>query len=148
MQDWHLPRVLELESQLFSGEEWSDEQFYEELEQVPDTRLYWVAIDDDRVIGYCGMMFANDFADITTIAVDTSHRGQGVGAALLKLMLKTAIERGAARMLLEVRTTNTNAIDFYKHFGFDIIAERPNYYGPDLNAFVMELDPITDGSNV
>jgi ribosomal-protein-alanine N-acetyltransferase len=142
MQDWHLPSVFELESELFSGEEWSEEQFREELENVPETRVYWVALDDKRVVGYCGILLLNDFADITTIAVVPSHRRKGLGRDMVKMMLKTAKERGASRMLLEVRTTNESAIEFYKKFGFVIIAERPNYYGPGLTAYVMELADI------
>ena len=40
MQNWHLPSVFALEAELFSGEEWSEDQFREELANVPDTRLY------------------------------------------------------------------------------------------------------------
>ncbi|MEY4348416.1 MAG: hypothetical protein RIS43_835 [Actinomycetota bacterium] len=148
MQDWHLPAVFALEEKLFAGEEWSHEQFREELDNMPETRLYWVALDDKRVIGYCGILLLNDFADITTIAVEPSYRKQGIGTAMVKLMATHAIERGAARMLLEVRTTNDNAINFYKHFGFEVIAERPNYYGPDLPAFVMEQNDIQAVLNV
>mgnify|MGYP000499945387 CR=1 FL=1 len=37
-----------------------------------------------------------------------------------------------------VRTDNTAAIELYKKHGFSIIAERPNYYGPDIAAYMME----------
>ena len=142
MQDWHLPSVFKLESELFAGEEWSDEQFREELANVPDTRMYWVALEDKRVVGYFGMMLLADFADIATIAVIPSHRRQGIATDMVKLMLETAKDRGAIRMLLEVRTTNTAAIEFYQKLGFVIIAERPHYYGPGLTAYVMELSDL------
>ncbi len=148
MQDWHLPAVFAMEEQLFAGEEWSHDQFREELDNMPDTRLYWVALDDKRVVGYCGILLLNDFADITTIAVAPEFRKHGLGTAMVKMMATHAIERGAARMLLEVRTTNDNAINFYKRFGFEVIAERPNYYGPNLNAYVMEQSDIQAVLNV
>jgi ribosomal-protein-alanine N-acetyltransferase len=138
MQDWHLPAVFELEQKLFSGEEWSLEQFESELELVPESRMYWVARLEGVVVGYFGLILIDDFADVGTIAVVPEIRRQGVASKMIEMMLVEARRRGMKRMLLEVRTTNDAAIALYKSFGFEIIAERPNYYGPGLSAFLME----------
>lgn len=142
MQQWHLAAVYDLELKLFAGEEWSLSQFREELAEVPTTRLYWVALDDNRVIGYFGILLLDDFADIATLAVDTEYRHRGIGSRMVREMLQSALDRGARRMLLEVRTSNADAIRLYERFGFERIAERPNYYGPGLDAYVMQLDPL------
>lgn len=142
MQSWHLPAVYELECELFAGEEWSLAQFREELAQVPASRLYWVALAEQKVVGYFGIMLVDDFADIATLAVAVPYRGQGLGSRMVRTMLATAAERGARRVLLEVRVTNESAIRLYEQFGFKRIAERPNYYGPGLDAYMMELDPL------
>ena len=138
MQDWHLPAVFELEQRLFSGEEWTLEQFESELELVPESRMYWVAKLDGVVVGYFGLIMIDDFADVGTIAVVPEIRRQGIASRMIELMLTEARRRGMKRMLLEVRTTNEPAIALYKGFDFEIIAERPNYYGPGLSAFLME----------
>ena len=57
---------------------------------------------------------------------------------MIEVMLTEARKNQADRMLLEVRTTNDSAIALYKNFDFEIIAERPNYYGPGLSAYLME----------
>ena len=138
MQDWHLPAVFELEQKLFSGEEWSQEQFESEMELVPESRMYWVAKLEGVVVGYFGLILIDDFADVATIAVVPEIRRKGVASKMIETMLVEAKRRGMKRMLLEVRTTNVAAIALYKRFGFEIIAERPNYYGPDLSAYLME----------
>jgi ribosomal-protein-alanine N-acetyltransferase len=138
MQDYHLPTVFELEESLFAGEEWSRDQFYSELALVPASRMYWVALHDKRVIGYFGEMIVDDFADIATVALAPEYRRQGIATRMVDTMIAEAVRRGATRMLLEVRTDNTAAIALYKKLGFDFIAERPNYYGPGLSAYVME----------
>lgn len=138
MQDWHLPAVFELEQKLFSGEEWSLEQFQAELELVPESRMYWVARHDGVVMGYFGIILIDDFADVATIAVSPEFRRQGIASRMIDVMLAEARNHHADRMLLEVRTTNESAIALYKKFDFEIIAERPNYYGPGLSAYLME----------
>jgi ribosomal-protein-alanine N-acetyltransferase len=142
MQDYHLPAVFELEESLFAGEEWSRDQFRSELSMVPDTRMYWVALDDKRVVGYFGEMIIDDFADIATVALAPEYRRQGIATRMVNTMIAEAVRRGATRMLLEVRVDNTAAIELYRKLGFDFIAERPNYYGPGLSAYVMERKPL------
>ena len=69
-----------------------------------------------------------DEGHITNIAVHTDYRGQGIGNAIVKSLIKIAKENNAIRMTLEVRTTNTAAIDLYKKYGFEVAGLRKNYY--------------------
>ena len=142
MQDYHLPAVFEMEETLFAGEEWSRDQFYSELALMPESRMYWVALHNKRVVGYFGEMIVDDFADIATLAVAPECRRHGVAGRMIDTMIAEAVRRGAVRMLLEVRTDNAAAIALYKKHGFVIIAERPNYYGPGLAAFMMERNDL------
>jgi ribosomal-protein-alanine N-acetyltransferase len=139
MQNWHLPSVMEIEKDLFGKEAWSKSVFQSELDLVPDQRMYWVSLEDSKVTGYSGVAVIDDFADVATVAVSKSHQRQGIGAVLFQKILDYAIENHANRILLEVRTNNEVAIEMYKKYGFQIVAERPNYYGPSLDAYVMEL---------
>lgn len=78
-------------------------------------------------------------AELLLIAVDPAHRGKGIGAALLARFAAEARERGANQLLLEMRRGNP-AEALYRHFGFEQIGERPNYYRtPDGS----RLDAIT-----
>lgn len=147
MQDWHLPSVYDLERQLFNGEEWSLDHFKSELSQVPETRMFWVAKADGRVIGYTGVMVIDDFADIATLAVVPEYRRQGIASRFIKMIFSEARRRGATRILLEVRTDNEPAKSMYQKLGFQILAERPNYYGPGRDAYMMELAEIPEVNN-
>jgi GNAT superfamily N-acetyltransferase len=49
--------------------------------------------------------------------VQPSHRGRGIGKALLARVAAIAIERGCARMQWDVLDWNTPAIDFYRGCG-------------------------------
>jgi len=40
---------------------------------------------------------------------------------------------------LEVRTTNTVAIGFYKKHGFDVVDTLPNFYQNGEDAYTMKL---------
>ena len=49
--------------------------------------------------------------------VQPSHRGRGIGKALLAYVAAIAMERGCARMQWDVLDWNTHAIDFYRSCG-------------------------------
>jgi GNAT superfamily N-acetyltransferase len=49
--------------------------------------------------------------------VQPSHRGRGIGKALLSRVAAIALERGCARMQWDVLDWNTPAIDFYRGCG-------------------------------
>lgn len=138
-QKWHLPAMMEIEKDLFAREAWSQPVFKSELDLIPDQRMYWVALNDGRVVGYSGVAVIDDFADVATIAVAQDFQRQGIGSMLFQKILDYAKDHEVRRVFLEVRTNNQTAIDMYKKNGFEIVAERPNYYGPGLDAFVMEL---------
>lgn len=138
-QKWHLPAMMEIEKDLFAREAWSQPVFKSELDLIPDQRMYWVALNDGRVVGYSGVAVIDDFADVATIAVAQDFQRQGIGSMLFQKILDYAKDHEVRRVFLEVRTNNQTAIEMYKKNGFEIVAERPNYYGPGLDAFVMEL---------
>ena len=72
-----------------------------------------------------------DEEELLLLAVDPRFRRRGVGRALLEQFAREARQRGARRLLLEMRRGNSAEL-LYRNFGFTPIGERPNYYrGPD-----------------
>ena len=53
------------------------------------------------------------------MGVASTHRGLGVGTALLAATLETAFARGLTRIELTVLTDNAPAIALYRRFGFE-----------------------------
>lgn len=141
MTDADVAVVLPIERELFAGDPpWTPGIFRSELQEVPATRWYSVAVDDDAVVGYAGLMFVDtpgDAATITTIAVAPPYQRRGVGSQLMNALLEKATQHKAGELLLEVRNDNTEALAFYTAFGFDQISVRPAYYGRGRDALVL-----------
>ena len=65
--------------------------------------------------------------ELLLFAVDPAWRRRGLGRALLDRLARDARNRGARRLLLEMRHGNP-AETLYRNFGFQPIGRRPNYY--------------------
>ncbi len=52
-----------------------------------------------------------------------SHRGRGIGKALLSAVRERAQARGAGRLEWSVLDWNENAIEFYRRFGADVLPD-------------------------
>lgn len=102
----------------------------------------WVAWLDGRIAGFCMVLFAPDVAHLLVIAVTPSRQKQGVGALLLRHCEQEARLRGLPAIVLEVRPSNENALQFYLRHGYTQLALRKDYYpsgyGQREDACVME----------
>ena len=108
---------------------WTAGIFADELAQGP-TRRYVVALEDGRVVGFCGLLLSLDEGHITNIAVDPTLRRRGYAHAMMLVTVRTAIAKSLRALTLEVRVTNKAAIALYQRFGFAPGGVRPRYY-PD-----------------
>jgi [ribosomal protein S18]-alanine N-acetyltransferase len=138
-----LGAVHKLETASFPAP-WRREFFESELRA--SGRLSLVATRRRQVIGYVFAMWIFDEMHINKIAVLPDERRQGVADALMDRCLAFAREHGVTTMSLEVRQTNSGAIGFYKHLGFESSYVRPRYY-PDGEAAVVMTRRI-DGDTV
>lgn len=64
---------------------------------------------------------------LQAIAVDSHARGKGVGKALLGLVETMAIEKGCARIALDVSNSNTHAFQIYQKRGYKLESTWPRY---------------------
>ena len=127
MRRRHLPAVLAIEEQV-QARPWSERVFRSELAQ--QNRSYLVACDDDAIVGFAGVLLVVDEGHITNVAVEPSWHRRGVASRLLLRLCRTAAERGARQLTLEVRTSNDSARALYRRFGFAPGGVRKAYY-PD-----------------
>lgn len=92
-----------------------------------------------KVVGYLiGVIRWDNIGHILAIAVDESHRRQGVGSALIINALDRLRERGADKIKLEVRISNESAQKFYREMGFESRRTIPDYYSDGEAALSME----------
>ncbi|MGE3692063.1 MAG: GNAT family N-acetyltransferase [Novosphingobium sp.] len=77
--------------------------------------------------GFCLSRMGYGEEELLLFAVDPAHRRRGLGETLLRRFEAAARQRGAERLLLEMRKGNP-AEGLYRRFGFEQIGERPDYY--------------------
>lgn len=134
-----LPVLARLERELFGPGAWSLASLADEL--AGEDRWY-VAARDPRgeVVGYAGLWFDGEDAQVMTIGTTTARQGQGVGRLLLDELVSRARTLGAVRVLLEVRVDNEPALRLYERAGFERLGRRRGYYQPEnVDAWTMGL---------
>jgi len=144
MRWWDVEAVMQLEPLLFPATPWTAAGFWSELVGVPDSRYYVVAEDGTGLVGYAGLLVVPPEADVQTVAVRAARQGTGLGRRLVEDLVVQAVARGCTRLMLEVREDNDSARRLYDRLGFEQVTLRRGYYGPGLDAVVMELD-LTGG---
>ena len=70
-------------------------------------------------------------AELQSICVRPSDRRHGLARELLGWITQCAIERGAERLLLELRASNVAARRLYESAGFAVDGQRRGYYRRD-----------------
>ena len=80
--------------------------------------------------------------ELLLFAVMPEYRRRGLGQNMLEKLVGNALNRGAIKLLLEVRNNNP-AQSLYLNFGFKPVGIRPNYYklsdGSRLDATTFSL---------
>ena len=90
------------------------------------------------VTAYGGMLVTVDEGQITNIAVHPDHRRKGLGTAIVRSLLRHAKDAKLDSVSLEVRASNTAAINLYKEAGFVEMGRRKGFYQkPTEDALVM-----------
>ncbi|ACV26222.1 ribosomal protein S18-alanine N-acetyltransferase [Kangiella koreensis] len=94
------------------------------------------------IVGYAIFNYLYDECHLMNIVTDPNFQGLGVATRLIKAMYDKARKSGMVKVILEVRESNTIAIEFYHKQGFAEIGLRKNYYKTtdgQEDALVMEL---------
>lgn len=125
-------RIVELEEELL-GESLGIDMLTEEIKRGVVTFLK--ASMDDKTIGYIGGYAFDGELEIINFVVDKAYQRQGIGTKLLNEIMEIT---SAKRIILDVRDTNIQGINFYTKNGFTPINVRKNYYKNGDNAVVME----------
>lgn len=122
--------IYQIEKELF-GESLGLEFIANDVEQN-NRAYYYVCEIDAKVVGFISS-WVNDNTMILNFGVLKEYRRQGIGDLLLKKVFDVA----QGDITLEVRVSNTNAINFYKKRGFKEVTIRKNYYSNGEDALLM-----------
>jgi ribosomal-protein-alanine N-acetyltransferase len=139
-----IPTLVLLDKEYFPYSPWSPAQFKEEFAGIPSTRFFELAISDNEIVGYAGVIAPGPdaVADILTVTVIDGFRRQGIAKRLIADIEGYCQSKGSSAVMLEVATDNTGAIALYENLGYSQISKRSNYYGSKKDAFVMQKEFI------
>ena len=127
--------LSELDKLCVGTDGWSADSFREEA-QRPES-IILAAYDGDTLAGMIAGFTAADTGEILTVCTAPQYRRQGVARMLMETFL-TSVPDSVESIALEVRQSNTAAIELYKSFGFEKAGVRKRFYrNPAEDADVM-----------
>ncbi len=107
---------------------------------------YLVLVGPEGAIrGYGGLWVQMDELHVIVMAVHPAWRRRGLGARILRALIRTGMALGCVGATLEVRAGNLAAQGLYGRFGFREAGLRRRYYGDnDEDALIMSTPPFAD----
>lgn len=119
--------VIQIEQLCYGDHHWSKESFLNELRN--DLAYYYsLYTEGGELAGYAGCWHILEEAHITTIAVAPNFRRKHFAQALLKQIIDDCYSAKIKYITLEVRVSNTPAINLYTKYGFSSFGTRKKYY--------------------
>ena len=98
---------------------------------------YYVAKENNEIIGFAGFLVLIDSTEITNIVVKKNKRGNGISKLLLEQLINETSKLKKEKISLEVNENNTIAINLYKKYNFIKEGLRKKYYNGTDNALIM-----------
>ena len=103
----------------------------------------WAITEEQGVQGVVWFSVVQDEAEIIDIRVGEGFRRTGIGESLLTQSFEKLRLSEIRSVFLEVRSSNTAALAFYKKLGFAMMGRRENYYKTAVgreDALMMRCD--------
>lgn len=133
-----IPYVYNEELKIF-GKSLGEKTLYNEV-LYNDMSRYFIALVDGVRAGYVGSWLTIPNAEILNLFVSEEFRGLGLGKKLMYDVVEVCKKEEIEMLTLEVRVSNTYAINMYKDLGFEVSHVRKNYYGNNEDAYLMMLN--------
>ena len=139
-----VPDIMEIESVSFGRHHWSEESFYNEMNNQVGRYYALIHTDINKLVGYLGFWLIADESHITTVAVKPEYRGNALGELLIGHCLDRCAQHTIHWVTLEVRVSNYSAQNLYYKYGFASLGIRPKYYQDNQeDALIMTTPNIS-----
>ena len=96
-----------------------------------------------QIVAYAFLRRVEDELHILKIAVAPAQRGHGLATWFLNHCFIMGARQGTNFVFLEVRPSNTPAIELYQKLGFAEIGRRPNYYPNSMEDALIMMKKLT-----
>jgi ribosomal-protein-alanine N-acetyltransferase len=131
-----LPQVCGVERESFGADAYPPSYLIALSRLCRETFL--VADVQGKVVGYAAVVVERDnVGHLVSIAVRRDYRRRKIGSALMSKLVKLLDKMRVSKVLLEVRESNTSAINMYRKLGFNVSGEVDHYYPDGEKAIVM-----------
>jgi [ribosomal protein S18]-alanine N-acetyltransferase len=122
---------------------WSRSMFDAELRK-PSSLALGAFTQDDVLVGYAFVSRYVDAWHVMNVAVADSFRRRGIASALLGRLFEVTESDSRRGYTLEVRVSNTGAIQLYERLGFEPRGIRRGYYTDNReDALIMWREPAS-----
>lgn len=125
-------KLYHLEKSIFSKDDFtlSLSSFYYHIKNS----ILFVYEEDSEIVGYILWLKRKRFIRLYSLCVAKETQGKGIGDKLLKHSFN---HLDNLELQLEVKTSNTKAIELYKKNGFEIKKVLKEYYPNSLDGYLM-----------
>ena len=124
--------ILYLENKCFL-DAWTEKMLLSELDK--ENSFFFGKCIENKMVGYILLNVCVDEAEILKICVENMHREKGIGKELIDYAICNI--KNINYVNLEVRKSNTPAINLYLKTKFEIVGERKKYYKDNEDAVLM-----------
>lgn len=122
-----IDQVIKIEESAYGDHHWTKESFLNEINNEL-AKYYSLYSPDGQLAGYAGCWHILEEAHITTIAIAPEFRRRKYAESLLKSIIDDCYLEKIKYITLEVRVSNTPAINLYQKYGFSSFGTRKGYY--------------------
>lgn len=162
IQDHDVEQIIRMQKENNLGQ-WQLLDYFEEIRRKDS--ISFTAKKDKKIIGFIVsrlIKFNNQFRygqdrnnleseseiEIYNLAVGKTSRKEGIGTLLIKKIVQAGIKSHVESIWLDVRASNSEAIEFYIKNNFRKMYRRKNFYNhPTEDGLVMKLDIFSDFKN-
>jgi len=114
--------------------------------------LCWLALRGPEVVGHAIISVTSGESHMLNLSIARVYQRQGYGRQFIEFLVGEARARQAQTMLLEVRPSNTAAINCYNAAGFNEIGSRKDYYPApggreDALLFARQIRPSSESAS-
>lgn len=122
------------------------DKFWKRVVKIKERYPYIVCADNNRVVGYAYLSPLNErfgyrYTCDVSIYVDVSHRGSGVGKALMKEILSLGEKINICEVIAVITDENENSKAFHSKMGFKtvgVLENVANKHGRTFNVVYMQ----------
>lgn len=124
MQETDLDEVLAIENSSYEFP-WTEGIFRDCLHNQYLATLF---VQQKKILAYSVSQYVVDECHLLNLCVRQSGRGNGLGEKMVQYLMNQARQNNMGSIFLEVRVSNSAAINLYDKLGFNEVGLRDDYY--------------------